>query len=548
MQLPRLRARYEAAAFLLAAYFTAFLNDAFWKRLLLAVRPDHAYEWAFLAAVALLLWLLLSLMIGAFAVDYIFKPFAFTLLTASAAASYFMREFGTVINSGMIINVLQTDKREAGDLTTWRFASYMLLWAGIPIAILLQTRLTRRPFLAEIKFKAFSAATIALLCVAIAYPFVMNITSVFREHSILKHEVVPFNIITGVHRAATVHTAFRAPKTVKPFGADAKLDPQFVAAPRSVTVLVVGETARSASFSLNGYGRNTNPRLADIGEVVSFNNVASCGTGTAQSLPCMFSGVGQARSRTTIAHEQEGLLDILKRAGFSVLWRDNQSGCKGICARVPTESVMTPEPKKFYELAISYDDKLLAGLQQWIDGVPGHGVVVLHMMGSHGPAYFKRYPPEFERFSPACKETQFSKCKTEEVVNAYDNTIVYTDHVLAELIKLLAKNDARGLATSMIYLSDHGESLGENGLYLHGMPYALAPIEQKQVPWIWWLSPRFEKLSGVPTGCLRSKASASLSHDNFFHSFLGLLGVRSSVYDATLDLAALCQDATSNGP
>ena len=542
MRLRRPVVRYEVAAFALAAYFVVFLNISFWRRLFGAVQPDTPYEWLFLGIAAAILWLLLSLMFGVVATDYVFKPVAAVLLMVCAAAQYFMLEYGTVIDAGMIINVLQTDRAEATDLMTQRFLQQMALFGLLPATSLLLINLHRRPLAQELRFKLVTGTVLSLLCVALAYPFMMNFTSVLREHTILKHDVLPFNILGGLHRAWTMQRPKSTQAAVAPYGIDAKRGPTWAQrGNKSVTVLVVGETARAQSFSLNGYARDTNPRLRAIEDIVAFTDVASCGTATAQSLPCMFSGVGQANSRTTIANEQEGLLDILKRASLSVWWRDNQSGCKGICARVPTESVMTPEPKKFYELAISYDDKLLVGLQDWIDRLDGHGIVVLHMMGSHGPAYYKRYPPAFEQFVPACWEAQFSRCSRDEIVNAYDNTIVYTDYVLSVLIKMLADNDRRGTPSSMIYLSDHGEFLGENGFYLHGMPYALAPIEQRRVPWLWWLSPMYQAISGVTTECLRRGATDARSHDNFFHSVLGLLDVKTSVYNRELDVTAGCR-------
>jgi lipid A ethanolaminephosphotransferase len=173
--------------------------------------------------------------------------------------------------------------------------------------------------------------------------------------------------------------------------------------------------------------------------------------------------------------------------------------------------------------------------------MPGHAVIVLHMMGSHGPAYHKRYPAAFERFQPACKESQFSRCSAESIVNSYDNSLVYTDHVLARLIGLLADNDARGRAAAMIYLSDHGESLGEGGAYLHGLPYALAPDVQKHIPFLLWLSPTYRADAAVDLACLQRRREATVSHDNLFHSVLGLLDIATRSYDRELDLFAPCR-------
>jgi lipid A ethanolaminephosphotransferase len=542
MSLIKPELRYDLAVYGLAAYFVFVLNGAFWRRLFAVARPVIVYDWAFLAAVAVMLWLVTTMAVSVIAVGRLFKPLAALVLIVCAAASYFMREFGTVIDSGMIINVLQTDRAEAGDLVTWRLIGHVALWGVLPALLLAWLPYQRRPLLTELKRRTVSFIAIVSTIVIVGYPFFMNLTSVFREHNILRHELLPFNIISGLSRVVGNQFRLATPRTVRAFGADAaKGDSWSKRGEKSVTVLVIGETARAQNFSLGGYGRETNPKLKAIDGLVSFPKVMSCGTATAQSLPCLFSGLGQGGAGHTIALEQEGLLDILQRAGLKLLWRDNQGGCKGICARIPTESIVLPEPKKFYELAVSHDDRLLDGLQAWIDQLQGHGVVVLHMIGSHGPAYFKRYPEAFEQFKPACKETQFSRCTREAIVNAYDNSIVFTDHVLASLIGILAANDARGVPTAMTYVSDHGESLGENGIYLHGLPYALAPMEQKQVPWLLWLSPGFQRVSGVTPACLKARAGEALTHDNFFHSVLGLLDIRTTTRNARLDVTAACR-------
>lgn len=532
----------ETAAFALAAYFTTVLNWAFWRRFYTVVAPASAYDWLFLAAMAVVLFLLLSMMFGALNGRHVFKPVAIVLILTSAAAAYFMREFGIVIDHDMVTNVFQTDRGEAADLITMKYVIWMLVVGVVPSLVVWRTRLTPRPFPQEIRFKALSGMASFVAALALVFPFLMNVTSVFREHSILKHEIVPFNFISAISKSTRIHMQAKATPVVRTFGPDAAQGPSWAARQgKSLTVLVVGETARGKSFSLNGYDRPTNARLAEVAGLVSMTNAMSCGTATAQSLPCMFSGIGRGRSDTMTANEQEGLLDVLQRAGLSVWWRDNQAGCKGVCARVPSENIMPPEPKKFYELAISYDDKLVENIDQWIDKIPRSGVLVLHMMGSHGPAYYKRYPRDQARFTPDCQDTQFSRCSREALINAYDNTIAYTDHVLRRIVDKLAERDAQGWATSMIYVSDHGESVGENGIYLHGLPYALAPDEQKRVPWIMWFSPKFETSFGVSGGCLQKRRAEPVSHDHYYHSVLGLLDIKTSTYDPTLDMFAPCR-------
>lgn len=539
--LPRPVLRPEMVAGLLAFYVATVLNGVFWSRLHDAVAPRIVADYLFLAATPILLILLLALFFGAFALRWILKPVGVTILIACAAASYFMHEYRVVIDHHMVANVFQTDQKEAGDLMTLKFFKSVALYGILPSVLLLLVRLDPRPFWPELKFKALSGTALAAAAVVLVGSFSSQLLSVFRTNELIRHELLPFNIVGATIKYVRAHTAATVAVVAKPFGADAVRGPSWSGRSRkSVTVLVIGETARAQNFSLIGYDRPTNPKLAANDRLITFANVTSCGTATAQSLPCMFSGVGRSGSSSSIAYTQEGLLDILQRSGFRMLWRDNQSGCKGVCARIPVEGVHAPGSMRFYEAAQTFDDRLVDGLEAWIDRLDGHGVVVLHMMGSHGPAYFKRYPDEFEVFKPACRDPQLGRCSRESIVNAYDNTILYTDHVLARLIGVLEEQDRKGVAAAMMYVSDHGESLGENGIYLHGMPFAIAPEFQTRVPWLMWLSERFSSDVGSPEACLKRLRDRPLSHDDFFHSVLGLLDVTTKVYHAKNDIFSRC--------
>lgn len=284
----------------------------------------------------------------------------------------------------------------------------------------------------------------------------------------------------------------------------------------------------------------TNPRLKAEEGLINFSNVHSCGTETAVSVPCMFSNLGRADYSDARARTQEGLLDVLQRAGLRVLWRDNQSGCKGTCDRVAFQDLSESKDPALCDGGECHDEILLRDLQAFIDGLQQDTVLVLHQMGSHGPAYFKRYPREYEKFTPVCASNDFSACSRDSIINGYDNTLLYTDHVLASLIDLLRKNEER-IDTGMLYLSDHGESLGEYNLYLHGTPYLLAPDQQKHVGMLAWFSPGYQSAFGLDSGCLRQRSNEELSQDNLFHSMLGLLEVRTGAYDPGLDLFAPCR-------
>jgi len=259
------------------------------------------------------------------------------------------------------------------------------------------------------------------------------------------------------------------------------------------------------------------------------------------SVPCMFSPFGRADYDERRIRNSEGLLDVLVRAGYAVKWLDNQSGCKGVCRGAGIE-YRKIDPKSAPDLCSGdecHDGVLVRGLHAALADVHSNTVIVLHMMGNHGPAYFRRYPPEYRRFVPDCATAELRNCSREEVVNAYDNAILYTDHVLAGVVQTLAQQSS--VDTAMIYVSDHGESLGENGLYLHGLPYSIAPATQTHVPMITWLSPGFSADSAVDRRCLQDEAGNKLSHDNLFHSVLGLLDVQTSVYKPERDIFEACR-------
>jgi lipid A ethanolaminephosphotransferase len=539
--MPKLRLRPEVCAFLVAGFVLVCLNAHFWRLLYQTVAPSGAFEWLFLASVVLVALIVFNLLFGAFAIPYVFKPVATLLLLVSAAAAYFMDEYGTVIDAGLVRNIVETNAAEVRDLLTLKLGAYLLLAGALPIYLLWRIRLDYGSLGRELLTRTVALLASVVIVVAAILPFTNSFMSVFREQRQLLYFISPVNSLHAVYKYVAKKTAATPHKLVS-LGEDARKGNAWLGRKgRSLTVIVVGETARAQNFSLNGYPRPTNPRLSEVAGLINFPQAYSCGTDTALSLPCMFSNHGRAKFDPNRAARQENLLDIVQRAGFAVRWRENQSGCKGVCLRVPTEVLVETKPHRFYEIADALDEALLRDLPERISALDRDGLFVLHMMGSHGPAYYKRYPKQFEHFKPACKEAQFSRCSRDEIVNAYDNTLVYTDHVLGELIALLQREDKAGLATALIYLSDHGESLGESNLYLHGMPYALAPDVQKHIPMLLWLSPRYQQAFAVDTGCIAARRDQPVSQDNLFHSILGVLDIETHLYDAKLDIFAGCR-------
>ncbi|RYY64292.1 MAG: phosphoethanolamine transferase, partial [Comamonadaceae bacterium] len=311
----------------------------------------------------------------------------------------------------------------------------------------------------------------------------------------------------------------------------------------TLLLLVLGETARSGNFAINGYARPTTPELEREG-AISFRNAWSCGTSTAASVPCMFSHLTRARFDAG-AGPREGLMDVLQRAGLAVLWIDNQSGCKGVCDRIPHVDATQAPTSPLCATGDCLDGVMLEGLDARIAALDpqrvARGVVlVMHQIGSHGPAYHLRSDATSKRFLPECTSTALSDCGQDALVNAYDNSIVATDRFLGQAIGWLKARSADA-DTALLYVADHGESLGENNLYLHGMPYAVAPDVQKHVPWITWVSPGLQRSAGLSLPCLRAAQDTAISHDSYFHSVLGFMNVATSVYDASLDVYAPCR-------
>lgn len=472
----------------------------------------------------------------------VLKPAIVLLLFASALGGYFMWTYHVVIDPPMATNTLQTDWHEASALMTPRLALVVLLGAALPSWLVWKTSVDHRPWKRQaLRNLVGAGASLAILVGLLLLSF-QPLASTMRNHKELRYLLNPLNSLY-----AFGETAFgrqRAKGGLLPVGRDAHLLAAAGARPRML-VLVLGETGRSGNFGVNGYARDTTPQLAQT-SAVSFRNAWSCGTSTAASVPCMFSPLGR-EGYLARQQDSETLLDVLQHAGLAVLWIDNQpGGCKGVCDRVPmVNTSATPDPA-LCPKGECRDEVLLKGLDERVSSLPQdkrrHGVVlVMHQMGSHGPAYAERTPQAFKRFLPECTSSHLPDCSSEQLRNAYDNTIVYTDHVLGATIGWLQTRS--DYDTALLYVSDHGESLGENNLYLHGLPYALAPDVQKHVPWITWLSPGFAQQAGLSARCLRARADERITHDHLFHSVLGLMQVGTSAYQRSLDAYAACPAA-----
>ncbi len=472
------------------------------------------------------------------------KPAITLLLLLAAFATHYMLMYGIVVDTPMLVNVLQTDTREARDQMSWQLLVTVIGLAVLPIIWLWRQPVTALPLTQQILRNGGLFAGALILAFGTTQAVFKDFSSLMRNHTRIRYQINPLNSVYAV-LDMTVIPSDQPRGPMQSLGLDAQIAPHIGSAPHKppLLVFVLGETARSQNFSLNGYERNTNPLLAKE-NITSFSQVSSCGTSTAESVPCMFSHLGRTEFARR-SHEFENMLDVLQHAGYAVLWMDNQSGCKDQCARVPHVNTSDLKLPEFCEGGECRDTVMLARIEAELAKLPAHRrargtVVVMHQMGSHGPAYFKRTPPQFKTFKPECTDTSLSQCERAQVVNAYDNTIVFTDYFLSRVIGWL-KTQEKTSTPAMLYVSDHGESLGEKNMYLHGLPYSVAPPEQTTVPMITWLSPGFEQLSRVSTRCLQAQRHKPLSHDHLFHSVLGLMAVKTSVYQRERDFFAPCE-------
>ena len=469
---------------LLAIWLGLVLNFAFYQKIHQLTPYTNLKAGALLAATVLVVIGLYNLVLQWLNWKWNAKILASVLIILGGFSAYFVNSLGVVITPDQIQNMLQTDAREVRDLWSIRLVIWTLVFVIFPLCIIWMLNIQPASFGRQLLHKSLSSLLSAVLILGLLFCFYVDYAAIFREHRDLKGMISPQNSI-----ASTVsYYKKKAPKAnlpLIPYGEDAHLlqQAQIQKQPK-LMVLVVGETARAESFALNGYARNTNPELSKL-PVINFNQVSSCGTATAVSVPCMFSGMSRETYDEQLASHREGLLDIAQRAGYQVTWIDNNSGCKGACDRVQKYQIPAQLKQKWCDAGGEcFEEILVDSLKDYLAHLdknnPKPQLIVLHQMGSHGPAYYKRSKAPYQPFQPTCNTNAIQGCSTEELKNSYDNSIVYTDHVLAQIIETLKQQTQ--YHTGLWYLSEHGEYTGEHGLYLHGAPYSMAPTQQTHIP------------------------------------------------------------------
>jgi len=513
--------------------FSVLFNNAFWSNAV----PSPWMQWKLAVSLLLILTALHCFLLGLLLNRWIAKPVLTVLLVTTALAAHFMSAYGIYLDADMLRNVLNTDARESDELMTISLLVPVTL-ALLPVALLWWTKIKRRS-VARAGFVrlAFLATSMVAMLAGVLFAS-RDLSSLLRNHREIRYLVAPANYLVALSKVLlTAPPGKKAP--LLPIGEDVVRKPTAKARKPRLLVLVVGETVRAQNWGLSGYARQTTPRLARIPGVVNFGDVVACGSSTEVSLPCMFSPYGRTNYDQKKIRSHQSLLHVLNRGGVRPLWIDNQSGCKRVCADLPYLYVGDAQDPELCNGTRCLDEVLVRALASNLAPTKDDRLVVLHQLGNHGPSYFERYPDRFRNFMPPCEDPDLGKCTVSSIVNAYDNAVLYTDHFLAETISLLEGQTHYDAA--MIYVSDHGESLGENGLFLHGIPYAIAPDEQLKVPMVAWLSPAFLRNAGIEGDCLQQAAKRHASHDNLFSSILGLFDMRTALYSPHLDVFGSCR-------
>lgn len=522
----------EMLVLLSSLFFALVCNQVFWR----TAMATHPGSLGFAASLMALLVAVNALVLGLLVWRWNAKPLLTVLLLTTALAAHYMDSYNVYLDADMLRNVLHTDHKESRELLTPGLILPLLCYFAIPATLLWRVRVGTRSLGKTWVMRVGFMAVMAVGGMLGALLSFQDISALMRNHREVRYLATPINYLVALKQNFKSDSPIKhAPK--QPVEHDAMATPRAAGSRPRLLLVVLGETARAQNWGLSGYARQTTPELAQAG-VMNFPDMHSCGTSTEVSVPCMFSPFGRRDYNEDMIRGHQSLLHVLEHAGISTLWRDNQSGCKGVCDGLQIEQLDNATTPGLCADGRCMDEILLGDLAAQVRARPGDRVVVLHQLGSHGPSYFERYPAAFERFKPVCKTADLGSCSRQQIVNAYDNSITYTDHFLAQAIHAL-----RGMPdydTAMIYLSDHGESLGEKGLYLHGVPYAIAPKEQTHVPMVMWFSPEFARDRGLDEACLRHRAGQYTDQDALFPSVLGLLQVKTSAYARERDVFASC--------
>ncbi|MDR8523700.1 phosphoethanolamine transferase [Shewanella fidelis] len=523
--------------FILAVYYVCVFNIPFFAVVKHGIDKQTDVNMLFVATIPLFLVFALSFVFSLFSVKYLAKPFFIVLTLISANVFFAEFQYGAVIDYGMIENLVQTNRAEASTYLNWVSVLSFCITGVIPALLIYKVNIHYQPFAKELLRKAlFMLAMLAGILVIAAF-YYENYLAFGRNNNLIKRSIIPTYFIGSAAKFININYV-QTPLEYRQLGLDAEIVAKKTKP--NLVVMVVGETARAQNYSYYGYAKPTNSHTKEQ-QLLVFKDTHSCGTATAVSLPCMFSRMDRKNYNERRAKAQDSVIDVLDHAGVQLRWLDNDSGCKGVCNNIQHILVDNSKLTKWCNGDSCFDEVLLQELDKQLSSIKTKDtLIVLHLIGSHGPTYYQRYPEQHRVFKPDCQRSDIQNCTQQELFNTYDNTILYTDYILSRVVKRLKQINQ--FDTAMVYMSDHGESLGESGLYLHGAPYAIAPKQQTHIPFLVWLPEDFAKQNKLSLSCLQQQAnSGGFSHDNLFDSLLGLMNVTSTVYKPQGDIFARCK-------
>ena len=442
------------------------------------------------------------------------KAFCMLAAPCNAIALYFVDNYGVILDKTMMGNVLNTDWAEAGSLFHPKLLLYLLLLGAAPCWFLSKIHIQRTDWLNRLKLPFL----VLLIGVGWIYANAKTWFWIDKNFKKLASITMPWSYTINASRHYFDYLSASREQTLLPTAHFETNEP-------AVVLLVIGEAARAQNFSLYGYRRDTNPLLAESG-VIALPRAHACTTYTTGSVRCILSHVNPSS-----LNSYEPLPNYLHRYGIDVIWRTKNWGEPPL--KIDSYQRAGDLREDCQGNSCEYDEVLLSGLEKRIRSSTKKRIfIVLHQRGSHGPSYYDLYPLQFEVFKPVCKSVDLSQCTSASLVNAYDNSILYTDYFLHQAIGVLKAFPK--IASVLIYISDHGESLGEYGLYLHGTPYSIAPDFQKVVPFLIWMSDAFKQRKGISKDQLAPQESYSQA--NVFHSVMGAFDMRSEIYNPRLDI------------
>lgn len=427
------------------------------------------------------------------------KPVAIVLIVFSAAVTYFISKYNAAIDRSMLMNAVHTDATEVWQLLSWQMLPYIVFLMIVPVLVILSLDIT---FKEKGRYLFASSQLFAVtLCVAVASLY-LNYNGILRAGNVsnkyIVYSLVPVNFLSSGINAIG--------KSIKPYLANKKpveISASVAEPGNLVVVLAVGESSRRKSFSLYGYDRQkTNPVLESTSGLHLLNAIATRGS-TLYALPQILEKHGVT------------LPAIVSKVGIPTACYVNYTLYDNCAAVGETKVSNCKHGEK------CYDEDVVPLLEKNLQTrAPGYGFVVLHLGGgSHGPTYGDRHPPEFKKFEPMCNDADVAnRCTLEQLYNSYDNTILYVDYVLGQIVQTL---DRSGVPYVFIYLSDHGESLMEDGVMFHGMPPGVTlPKEQAEIPLI--------VKASVPISIAKRDA---YGQPDVFDTVLDLFSIRSAKFD-----------------